>query len=70
MRSYRVVERLSEKLVGVTGPYGRQLWTSQPLRKPNRCAACRKDMKVGESAFRPMTNGRNRADRICEGCVG
>jgi len=47
--------------------YGRQLWVTCHTRRNTRitrvCAICREHLQA--IAYRPVTNKKNRADRIC-----
>jgi len=47
------------------GQIFRQVWTASKVRKNVSCAYCSKEIKVGQYAFRPMTNLDNRSARIC-----
>ena len=45
------------------------VWSIVKLRKSSRCAECKEPLAVGAMAFRPLTNGNNRMDRLCGRCV-
>jgi hypothetical protein len=68
--SYRVVEILPELGITTQSRYGRQCWTkvklTQRIRKVRLCAMC--DGRLGKEAFFPITNGKNRMERICLEC--
>jgi hypothetical protein len=66
---YEVGQWFGAAAVGLDGPYGRQVWTLVTLRgRPKNCVNC------GHTLFRvlawsPVTNGRNRMERICLQCL-
>jgi hypothetical protein len=68
---YRNVAVLNEGLVRIEHPrYGTHLWTGGNVRGASkRCENCRKDLKSGERAFKPLSNGLNRGDRLCPECA-
>lgn len=60
------VERLAEGLVMIRS----MLWSqTSGIRKAARCKKCSRQMKIGEKAYRPLTNGIDRQDRICPKCI-
>jgi hypothetical protein len=46
--------------------YGRQIWVPSRMRKPHTCAVTGEVIAKGSRAFRPITNGYNRMQRISE----
>ena len=44
--------------------WGRQLWTICKIRKDHKCVITGKLIKKGEQAYRPITDGGNRYERI------
>ncbi len=44
--------------------WGRQWWTECKVRKVHVCVITGKAIKKGEQAYRPITNGGNRYERI------
>jgi hypothetical protein len=66
---YRFAKRLSAALVGLSSQYGVQLWSAITLRKSKACFVCEIVMPRGAPAYRPITNGDNRMDRLCVRCV-
>ena len=63
---YEVIFSPADGLMLITHPkHGRQLWARCKMRghKNSRCAIC--GAVVGFEAFRPVTNGYNRMERIC-----
>lgn len=69
MTAYRLRERLSADVVALDSRHGSQVFTACRLRKKTRCCVCYAVLKPGAEAFRPVTNGNNRMDRICGQCV-
>jgi hypothetical protein len=65
----RLVEELSEQLLGLEVDGVRELWTSGKLRKIVPCECCGTRMHPGVVAFRPVGNQQHRAARICPGCA-
>jgi hypothetical protein len=49
----------------------RQLWIvgAKGVAKPHSCANCKQTIGRGEKAYHPMTNGKNRGDRLHPACV-
>jgi hypothetical protein len=67
---YQVRHANTEGIAMIHHPrYGAQVWTLCRLRRPQRCAATGRMMQAGDMAYRPNTNQRNRADRICEAFI-
>jgi hypothetical protein len=57
----------TEGIATLTHPrYGRQVWVKCRLRKQHRCGATGRRLPAGTTAYRPITNQRNRRERICE----
>lgn len=69
MSSYMFVHRLGKMPVLEHFAYGVQIWTQIKTRKVHRCAICRQQHQAGAEMFRPITNGTNRWERICPGCM-
>lgn len=66
---YRFLKRMSEGLVGLTSSHGRQIFHTTELRKSKPCALCKVELKPGDTAYSPITNGYNRMHRLCVACV-
>ncbi len=65
MNNYSLIEIINENLVGLYHPkHGRQAWCEVFLRKPATCVVTGVSLKPKEIAFRPVTNGYNRMERI------
>ncbi len=59
------IKYLDEGLIGLEHiRWGRQLWTICKIRKDHKCVITEKLIKKGEQAYRPITNGGNRYERI------
>jgi len=59
------IKRLGEGLYGLEHiQWGRQLWSKCKVRKDHKCVMTSKVIKKGEQAYRPITNGGNRYERI------
>lgn len=75
----RVIERPGEGLALIEPfvrlhthdlPLRPVLWSqTNGLRKPAPCEICHREIKIGEKAYRPLTNGNDRYCRICPECV-
>lgn len=68
---YILLERPGRGLLTTEHPrYGRQVWSRSRLRRHRNspCAQCRRE-PLGEQAYRPIGNGMNRMERICERCA-
>ena len=49
--------------------FGYNLWSRVACtRKPFDCILCQKTHPAGSVAYRPLTNGKKRWQRICEEC--
>jgi len=60
---------LSDELIGIIDEkYGKQLWVLIKLRKPHKCQNCEDNLKIGDYAWRPLTNLSNRMERLCLQC--
>jgi hypothetical protein len=46
--------------------WGRQLWSICKVRKDHKCVMTSEQIKKGEQAYRPITNGGNRYERIAQ----
>ncbi len=67
---YTLVQTLSDGLVGLFSErYGRQLWSRCRMRKQHNCRGCKEVFSSGSQMYRPVTNGYNRMERLCEGCI-
>ena len=68
---FRITEVPSGEIVLAMGRYGRNVWTlskiTKRLRKDRPCAVC--GCPLDPMAYRPITNGNDRMDRICVKCV-
>ena len=61
------LERFGEGLYGLEHiRWGRQLWTICKVRKDHSCVITSQEIKKGEQAYRPITNGGNRYERITQ----
>jgi len=49
--------------------YGQQLWVQCKTRKAHQCRECGLICSAGTVMYRPLTNGYNRMERVCVGCV-
>lgn len=63
---YFFADRLTEGAVGLISRYGRQLWVRSTMRKQSKCPVTGKGIEKKAAAWRPITNGLNRAERISE----
>jgi RNase P subunit RPR2 len=45
------------------------LWSICTMRKLHHCDKCKVALVVGERAWRPITNGNDRMNRLCVSCV-
>ncbi len=68
MSHYYILDSLKQLDEGFYGlkhiRWGRQLWTICKVRKDHKCVITGKPIKKGEQAYRPITNGGNRYERI------
>ncbi len=64
MTDYKVEKILSEETVVLSSKYGTQIWDLVKLRKNKICEQTKIELPKGSKAFRPITNGYNRMDRI------
>lgn len=46
-----------------------QRWWRVESRKEHRCALCKTTIPKGSVVYAPLTNARNRMQRLCDGCV-
>ena len=67
--SYLFVYQMGEMPVLEHISCGVQVWVQTKVRKNQKCAVCGKNHGVGASLFRPITNGKNRSERICPTCI-
>ena len=59
------LKKLGEELYGLEHiRFGRQLWSTCKVRKEHVCVITGKPIKKGQQAYRPITNGGNRYERI------
>lgn len=63
------VRRYNENIYTIKGRHGVQAIGKALARKQHPCANCRRAITKGDWCYRPLTNGLNRADRLCVGCV-
>lgn len=66
-RDYRLysLKQLGEGLYGLEHiRWGRQLWAKAKARKDHKCVMTGKTISKGSNAYRPITNGGNRYERI------
>lgn len=45
------------------------VWSLVKLKKPRACKLCKETIACGAMAYRPLTNGYSRMERICQPCV-
>ena len=64
-----IVKKLVGGLVVLDTFYGKQIWDRVKMRKEHRCASCKETIEKGSQAYRPLTNGYNRMDRLCTACI-
>ena len=70
MGRYSLVTVLTDGVVGLSSEeFGRQLWHRCSTRKVQECEMCHWKFGVGSRMYRPITNGYNRMQRLCEDCV-
>jgi len=71
MARYEITRIPGQGLVLASGPYGVHPWsvcyTKCRTRATRRCVLC--GGPLGKSAYRPLTNGNDRMERICVECV-
>lgn len=69
--AYHVVHVMSEDAIVLRHrTFGQQLWTLGKIRgRAKECTDCAISIAVGDSAFRPLTNGYNRKERMCTPCI-
>lgn len=69
--SYTLLAVMGPGMVRLSHPtHGTQLWTAVKLRGHDKCCAmCDRKLVSGDEAFSPITNGRNRMERLCVGCL-
>lgn len=48
--------------------YAGMLWATIKTRKRTICCKCSQQIKKGEPAYRPLTNNKQRMNRICDRC--
>lgn len=66
---YKLVDILADGLVALSSEYGKQLWCSCKTRKEHKCQECEQLFSIGSAMYRPITNGYNRMQRLCEDCI-
>jgi hypothetical protein len=67
---YVVEQATTEGIAMLSHPrYYRQVWVRCCLRKAHRCAVTGKMIPAGGTAYRPLTNQRNRMERISEQAI-
>lgn len=66
--TYRVIDTLPDcpDLLRLSSQYGRQIWAQSTLRKATRCTITCVELPAGTMAWRPLSNARNRMERISE----
>jgi len=52
-----------------TFDHGKQIWTAGKSRTRLLCQVCKVRYSPGDVMFRPKTNGQNRMERCCVGCM-
>lgn len=63
----RTKKRLCDGLYGLKHVrWGRQLWTIAKVRKKHHCVITGELIEKGSLAYRPITNGGNRYERIAK----
>ena len=69
-QNYKLVAEMGPTLVVLESrEFPPKMWTECTVRKYHRCVACNGNIKKGRRAYRPITNGNNRMDRICIACI-
>lgn len=64
---YIFIKYLSNDLVILAHDrYGNQIWGKVKLRKSTNCAITEEPLSIGSLAYRPITNGYNRMQRISQ----
>ena len=48
---------------------GQHVWSTVEVRKPHRCVDCKAQFPAGTTMWSPVSNKRNRADRLCDCCI-
>ena len=62
---YKLEKKLAEDLFILSHPeHGTKMWSLCRLRKRHTCTLSRVVIEKGEKAFRPITNGYDRMNRI------
>lgn len=68
---YKIVRKIDEGLYLLRHPrWGQQIWELSKLTKKKlkqSCSQCRENLTL--YSYRPLTNGGNRMERICERCL-
>jgi hypothetical protein len=49
--------------------HGVQLWAMGKIRKVQTCVRCQIKYPVGSTMLHPLTNQKNREDRLCGDCA-
>ena len=66
MTNYFFINTINGEMVFLNSKYGQQIWTLIKLRKDAICAEMNIKIPKGSMAYRPITNGYNRMERISE----
>ncbi len=66
---YRFKERWSDGIVILFSRYGEQMWTLVKVRKEHKCAYSNIPISKGSFAWKPVTHGYNRMERICVNAI-
>ena len=70
MRTYYLEKRQAEGIVTLYCSGFRDLWTRARIRgRERRCVVTGDALKSGDFAWRPITNGSNRMDRISDAWI-
>lgn len=65
MGYYKYVKAIGDgAIILKSAKHGEQVWTLCKLRKDNRCVVAEERILKGDEAYRPVTNGYNRMERI------
>lgn len=65
MGSYKYIKAIGDGVVVLkSSECGEQVWTLCKPRKDHQCVVAEERIRKGDEAYRPITNGYNRMERI------
>lgn len=64
MTNYYFINTINDEMVVLNSKYGQHIWTLIKLRKDTICVEMNIKIPKGSMAYRPITNGYNRMERI------